>query len=122
MTDARCPIDLLRDTLAKMRADVDGMIGRELARLAGSCVSVAPNTPLGNPFTVAGTFRGPCEFPAHDHEADGAAATSRLADKLDRTEWPSDAASRLDALARHLEGRLKRPRSRAGTTKPPPLD
>jgi len=89
--DEGVPADPIRGALAEMRADLDGLIGREIARLRAARPS-AIEVPL------AAESRPP-------------AAWSRRVGPTDPGD--ADAGSRLDALARRLEGRLRPPRARA---------
>lgn len=100
LRDEYCRTDPLRSVFAGMRADLDAIIDGEIARLRAS--STAARMPVAKASTP-GTSTNP---------------GSSLAPPI-RPGLAGDAGSRLDALARRLEGRLDRPRRRAGEPDPP---
>jgi hypothetical protein len=93
VSDERSPASPLRDALARMRAELDSLIGREIEHL----------------LAAGAEGRGP---------GAGTPARARLDDGGERA---GDPGSRLDALARRLDGRLRQPRARTVEPKPQAL-
>ena len=102
MSDERFPTDPLRRVLTEMRADLDGRIGQEISRLLGSGAEAMASGP------------GVAVARAKDRPAAMTEFYSPPSHHLGIVGRGDDSGSRLDALARRLEGRLKRPRGRAG--------
>lgn len=122
MRDEYCTTDALRSFFAGMRAELDTIIDGEIARLYAA--SPAARTPIASetcPIEVCERRTGPSGDgeerpmrPAMDMTSRTATnPASSLAPPI-RPGLADDAGSRLDALARRLEGRLNRPRRRAG--------
>lgn len=108
MSDEIHGADPLRSALAEMRAEIDSMIGQEIARLLA--VPAAGGAEATSTESRAKTPRRVREEPA---------TAPSFRDPLEGSGRPDDAGLRLDALARRLEGRLMRPRGRGADPKTP---
>ena len=116
------PADPLRLALAEMRAELDALIEREIANVVARVGATgAPATsgagavtprPRGQVSPGEGTEPGMIRAVRVSPEVRPAVPASR--EPSGRVDQADDVGNRLDALARRLEGRLNRPRSRAG--------
>jgi hypothetical protein len=128
--------DALLTVLAAMKAELDGIIGDEIARLQGVSVGSA-SVVVGETAQDDGRLRaaGVNRERAEPSLMQDAARSSRPPDSWqtpssgrdrfdsdERQGEDSDAERRLDALALRLEGRLKRPRDRASEFRSPTRD
>jgi hypothetical protein len=122
LRDEYSTTDPLRSVFAEMRTDLDAMIDGEIARLyASSAAAGARGVPGARPIEapvrsedLSGVGEDRPSRPPMDRLFGTAPISPSSRAPLTGPGAADDAGSRLVALARRLEGRLNRPRRRAG--------